>query len=88
MDAVGLDAEMTAGEAASRIQPLCPVQGNLDPAYLMVGGAEMEHAARDILDGLGGGPFVFNLAHGVHKDTPFAHVERLAEIVRDWTPGS
>jgi uroporphyrinogen decarboxylase len=86
IDAVGLDASMTAGEAASRIQPICPVQGNLDPAYLMVGGDEMERAAREILDALGGGPFVFNLAHGINKDTPFEHVERLAEIVREWTP--
>lgn len=86
IDAVGLDAAMTAGEAADKIQPICPVQGNLDPAYLMVGGDEMERAALEILDALGGGPFVFNLAHGINKDTPFAHVERLAEIIRDWTP--
>jgi uroporphyrinogen decarboxylase len=88
VDAVGLDSAMTAGEAATKIQPICPVQGNLDPAYLMVGGGEMERAAREILDGLGVGPFVFNLAHGIHKDTPFSHVERLAEIVREWTPNS
>jgi uroporphyrinogen decarboxylase len=86
VDAVGLDASMTAAEVATKIQPVCPVQGNLDPAYLMVGGDEMERAAREILDALGAGPFVFNLAHSIHKDTPFSHVERLAEIVREWTP--
>jgi uroporphyrinogen decarboxylase len=86
VDAVGLDASMTAAEVATKIQPICPVQGNLDPAYLMVGGDEMERAVREILDALGAGPFVFNLAHGIHKDTPFSHVERLAEIVREWTP--
>ena len=84
VDAVGLDAAITPAEAAAKIQPICPVQGNLDPAYLMVGGAEMEEAAKEILDTLAGGPFVFNLAHGIHKDTPPAHVERLAEIVRRW----
>ncbi|MBN42522.1 MAG: uroporphyrinogen decarboxylase [Alphaproteobacteria bacterium] len=82
VDAVGLDSSMTAAEAAQKIQPICPVQGNLDPAYLMVGGDEMERAANEILDELSGGPFVFNLAHGVHKDTPVENVERLAEIVR------
>ena len=82
VDAVGLDSSMTAAEAAQKIQPICPVQGNLDPAYLMVGGDEMERAANEILDELSGGPFVFNLAHGVHKDTPVDNVERLAEIVR------
>lgn len=86
VDAVGLDASISAADAARRVQPICPVQGNLDPAYLMAGGAEMERAAGDILDALGGGPFVFNLAHGIHKDTPPVHVERLAEIVRAWSP--
>lgn len=86
VDAVGLDASISVTDAAAKIQPICPVQGNLDPAYLMVGGEQMERAANEILDALSAGPFVFNLAHGIHKDTPFAHVERLAEIVRDRAP--
>lgn len=82
VDAVGLDSGISAAAAATTLQPICPVQGNLDPSYLMVGGDEMERAANEILDALADGPFVFNLAHGIHKDTPFAHVERLAELVR------
>jgi uroporphyrinogen decarboxylase len=27
---------------------------------------------------------VFNLGHGIDKDTPIAHVERLLEVVRGW----
>lgn len=84
IDAVGLDSSITLAEAVNDIQPICPVQGNLDPAYLLAGGAEMEHAALQILQALSGGPFVFNLAHGINKETPPAHVERLAEIVKTW----
>ncbi len=86
IDAVGLDSSIAPAVAAATIQRRCPVQGNLDPSYLLVGGAEMERAARDVLDGLGGGPFVFNLAHGIHKDTLPEHVEALAELIRNWGP--
>jgi uroporphyrinogen decarboxylase len=44
----------------------------------------MEDAALEVLEGLKGGPFVFNLAHGINKETPPAHVERLAEIIHNW----
>jgi len=84
IDAVGLDSAISPHEAAERIQPICPVQGNLDPAYLLAGGGDMEDAARRVLGALDGGPFIFNLAHGINKDTPPAHVERLAEIVHQW----
>ena len=53
-------------------------------AALLAGGAEMETAARDVLAALSGGPFVFNLAHGIHKDTPPEHVEALAALIRAW----
>lgn len=85
IDAVGLDSAISLSEAASLIQPICPVQGNLDPAYLLAGGEAMEHAAKEVLDALAGGPFVFNLAHGINKETPPAHVERLVEIVQNWS---
>ncbi len=88
IDAVGLDSSIAPRDAASEIQPICPVQGNLDPAYLLAGGEEMEDAAREVLDALSGGPFVFNLAHGINKDTPVAHVERVAEIVHGWGSGA
>ncbi len=88
IDAVGLDSAISPHEAAERIQPICPVQGNLDPAYLLAGGEDMEDAAREVLGALDGGPFIFNLAHGINKDTPPAHVERLAEMVYQWGSGA
>jgi uroporphyrinogen decarboxylase len=61
-----------------------PVQGNLDPLQLLAGGPELETAARRILDAFAGRPHVFNLGHGIDKETPIAHVERLLAVVRDW----
>ncbi len=84
VDAVGLDSGVGSDWARARIQAHKPVQGNLDPLILLHGGEALEREARAILEDLSGGPFVFNLGHGIVKDTPPAHVARLCEIVRAW----
>lgn len=84
VDCVGIDTAMPLGFAKARLQPLACVQGNLDPAWLVAGGEGLERAARAILEGLGDGPFVFNLGHGVVPRTPPENVARLAELIRGW----
>jgi len=56
----------------------------MDPIHLMNGGDEMRRAAEKILEDLSGGPFVFNLGHGVIKETPPEHVAQLADIIRNF----
>lgn len=82
VDAVGLDWMIELGFARDEIQPLRPVQGNLDPLALLAGGAALDRAVDAILRALAGGPFIFNLGHGVLPDTPIAHVERLIRRIR------
>lgn len=84
VDAAGLDTTVPTKWAAEKLQPHVPVQGNLDPFCLLAGGDVMASVARDIMDDLSGGPFVFNLGHGINKETPPEHVERLVKIVRDY----
>ena len=82
IDAVGLDYTVPLNEAKKlQAAGLC-VQGNLDPARLLAGGEALDKGARAILDALSDKPFVFNLGHGVIKDTPPEHMARLAEIVK------
>ncbi|MDB5407163.1 MAG: hemE [Rhodospirillales bacterium] len=80
---IGLDAMMSLGFARDRLQVSLPVQGNLDPLLLVAGGAAMAAQAREILSTLSGGPFVFNLGHGIVPQTPPEHVQQLVDIVRD-----
>lgn len=84
VDGVGLDTQVPPRWAARTVQPLVPVQGNLDPACLLAGGDAMLLAAERVLIEFSNGPFIFNLGHGVHKDTPVENVEKLVRLIRDY----
>ena len=83
VDGVGLDWTMELGFGRDEIQSRRPVQGNLDPLALLVGGAALDRSVDAILAAFSGGPFIFNLGHGVLPETPIAHVERLIARVRN-----
>jgi uroporphyrinogen decarboxylase len=53
---------------------------------LLAGGADLEKACRKILGCLSGGPFIFNLGHGILPGTPLENVSRLVKFVRSWQP--
>ena len=84
---ISIDSTIPTDWAAQRLQPFCTVQGNLDNQVLVKGGRALENKTRQILDGLGGGPFIFNLGHGILPQTPPENVARLAEIIRGWKKG-
>ncbi len=82
IDAVSLDYQLPLDFAVNELQTKVPVQGNLDPSYLLAGGKEMKKAAENILNTFSSGPHIFNLGHGVIKETPIEHVEKLIEMIR------
>ena len=86
IQAIGLDYATSPEWARDNLQNILPVQGNLNPEILLKGGVDMEKAAHHILEIFSAKPFVFNLGHGVIKETPPAHVERLCEIIRNFKP--
>jgi len=82
VDAIGLDETVDPAWADRELPANLPVQGNLDPLALLAGGEPMREAVARILDALGSRPHIFNLGHGISKETPIAHVEELAQLVR------
>jgi uroporphyrinogen decarboxylase len=82
VDAIGLDETLDPHWAMRELPSGLPVQGNLDPLLLLAGGGALERQARAILETFAGRPHVFNLGHGIDKETPIAHVERLLDVVR------
>ena len=81
-DAIGIDAVTPLGWARDHVQSRCAVQGNLDPALLVAGGAALDAEIDRIVATLGRRPFVFNLGHGVLPETPPEHVAHLVARVR------
>jgi uroporphyrinogen decarboxylase len=83
VDAVGLDTTVPTGFACARLRPLAIVQGNLDPVLLLTGGVALERAVRKMRRAFAGGPWVFNLGHGVLPETPTENVAMLARLLAE-----
>jgi len=84
IQAVGLDFTEAPYWARKNLQNVMPVQGNLDPVYLLNGGQAMRDAATEILETFASKPFVFNLGHGVIKETPPENVAELSQLIKDF----
>jgi len=82
VNALGLDETVDPVWAAKELPEKLPIQGNLDPLALIAGGEPLEEAVRRTLDAFATRPHIFNLGHGILKDTPIAQVERLIALVK------
>ncbi len=81
VNAVSIDFQVPLSQAKD-IQKIMPVQGNLDPIALLAGGDALDREVDRILEQLSDAPFIFNLGHGINKETPPKHVEQLAKRIR------
>ncbi len=79
---VAIDWSVDPTWAAQTLQPLKPVQGNLDPLAVVAGGDQLDRRVDGILEAFSKGPHIFNLGHGIVPETPLDHVERLVKRVR------
>jgi uroporphyrinogen decarboxylase len=82
VSAVGMDTQVSLAWALETLPLGMPVQGNLDPVALEVGGTAMAERVEAILMQMAGRPFVFNLGHGVMQTTPPDNVAELVRLIR------
>jgi uroporphyrinogen decarboxylase len=82
IDAISLDQKIDIEWAANNLPKRVALQGNLDPDLLLKGGEPMKQEASRILKANKGRPFIFNLGHGVNKDTPPEHLAELITHIR------
>ncbi len=68
--------------ARDNLQPICAVQGNLDPTLMVGDGADLPRHVEHLINCLGEGPYVFNLGHGITPDADPENVARLISLVR------
>ncbi|RVT94995.1 uroporphyrinogen decarboxylase [Sphingomonas crocodyli] len=82
VSAVGLDETVDPVWANASLPENLPVQGNLDPMALLIGGDALDAAIDTIRGAFPTRPHVFNLGHGITPDVPIAHVEQLLGRLR------
>jgi len=80
---VGLGVGASA-ELGVRLQRKLAIQGALDPILLRSGGPALAIRVEEMLRQWSGGPYIFNLGHGVLPDTPLAHLEAVVTQVTAW----
>jgi uroporphyrinogen decarboxylase len=80
-DAVSLDWTVDIGDAREELGDT-PVQGNLDPSYLMGDPAFVRERTREVIDAAGPEGHVLNLGHGVNKETPVESVAAFVETAK------
>ena len=78
---VGLDVQASAA-LGRRLQERVTIQGALDPLLLRVGGDALDRRVDQLIEQWSGGPYIFNLGHGVLPDTPVEHIARVVDRVR------
>jgi len=82
-DALGLDWTINLASAHQRVGNQVALQGNLDPMVLLSNPEAIQSAVQRILKAAPEKGYVFNLGHGIHKDTPIEHVDvMISEIHR------
>ncbi|MDP1573352.1 MAG: uroporphyrinogen decarboxylase [Coxiellaceae bacterium] len=81
-DAVGVDWTMDLSVAKKIVNKRVALQGNLDPTILLSTPEVVASEAKKILNVYRGETgFIFNLGHGISKDTPVENVEMLVETI-------
>lgn len=85
--ALSLDWRQSVAAARARFGPGVALQGNLDPAALFAPPVEVARRVGALLDSMRGDPgFIFNLGHGIHRETPVESVAALVETVKAFQP--
>ncbi len=81
---VGVDWRISLDVAWQRIGHDCSVQGNLDPSVLLSDPDVIRESVAELLQSVGDRPgHIFNLGHGVLKETPVENVIALVECVKE-----
>ncbi|MDA8211985.1 MAG: uroporphyrinogen decarboxylase [Clostridia bacterium] len=84
-DVIGLDWRINIDEAWKRLGYDVAVQGNLDPIALFAPPEKIGEMVKEILDRVGNRPgHIFNLGHGIQKETSVEHVIALVEAVHKY----
>lgn len=82
---IGVDWRTPLSEARRRLGGTTGLQGNLDPALLLADWTTVKSHSQRIMDEMAGQPgYIFNLGHGVLKDTEPEQLRSLVKWVHEY----
>lgn len=79
--AIGTGTDVPLDRFRNHIPNDMPIQGNLDPLALRIGGTVLRRAVQTVLD-TASGPHIFNLGHGVTPDVKIKNVHAVINHIR------
>jgi len=82
-DAQGIDWSVDINYAREAVGSNITLQGNLDPIAILSGGSALDKEIDLIKEKSEHHPWIFNLGHGIRKETPIVHVEQALKRIRD-----
>jgi len=80
--AIAAGTQMPMGDFRATLPEGMPVQGNLDPLALRIGGTTLYRSVEAVLRG----PHIFNLGHGVTPDVKIENVQAVVDHIRGREP--
>jgi len=81
VEGVALDTQATVALGRRLQAQGTTIQGALDNLLLRSGGAALDARVEDLLEAWSGGPYIFNLGHGILPDTPIENIARVVSRV-------
>ena len=81
-DAISIDYDVDPKKIAKNID--IPIQGGLDPKYLLLDKNEMLRNAKKYLEIFKNHNYIFNLGHGIMPETKPENVKTLVDFVKDF----
>jgi len=84
--AIAAGTQMPMDDFRATLPEGIPIQGNLDPLALRIGGTTLYRSVEAVLRDAAGGPHIFNLGHGVTPDVKIENVQAVVDHIRGGDP--
>ncbi len=85
IDAVSVDYSVPTDWIVDKLLPIKVVQGNLDPYLLAFDINKAINKSEEILSKFGKSGHIFNLGHGIFKETPVENVYKIVDFVKNYS---
>lgn len=81
---LGIDWTISPAYARRMAGKNITLQGNFDPAQLLMPIPEIRKAVHNMIDGFGPARYIANLGHGILPNVPVAHAKAFVDAVKEW----